>query len=146
MGFRDFNADDYDQVSRSTPSLDVNIDSNHAVGTQREPGNFFFYYQIYSLFIHFVRKQNIPSQIWFFEKADGITDDKFLAKRHFDPGRYTIRSCHNAQFMKTKYNVTPPTLELKEMDIKPTLYTVMFTVLGFILNFAGVLIIIVSSS
>lgn len=48
--------------------------------------------------------------------------------------------------MKTKYGVKPETLELNGMDITNTLYTVMFTVLDFILDFAGLLIGIVSSS
>lgn len=41
--------------------------------------------------------------MWFFEKVEDIGHDNFLAKRYqsrVPPGRYAIRSCHHASYLR----------------------------------------------
>jgi hypothetical protein len=42
---------------------------------------------------------NIPSQIWFFETDQPLSQDNVYARCELDAGNYTIQSCHDSSYM-----------------------------------------------
>lgn len=54
---------------------------------------------------------NIPSQIWFFENAQPLGQDKVHARRELDPGEYTIECCHDNRYLYDSQGLTSDTAD-----------------------------------